>query len=249
VNSDAAIPLPAASSDGQEFARKPEEKSHLPLDFETDHRAEARHRPDLSKTCKYFQDETAGLADEELFRGIQKGDREALAILFRRYARIVRTVAQRILHNGSEADDLVQEVFLFVFSKGILFDPSRGSVRSWLIQVAWHRAIDRRRHLASRHFYDSLQHEDQLESREAPTWVSFYEDSIEGALGRDTLRKIDAALSEDQRRVIRLYFFEGHTIQEIAVLLNQTPGNVRNHYYRALEKMRREIFLTKLLKK
>lgn len=249
MNPDAAIPLPAASSDGKKFTRKLDKKSHRPLSFGTDNRAEARLRPDISKSCKDSRDETVEIADEELFRGIQNGDKEALGSLFRRYARIVRTVAQRILHNGSEADDLVQEVFLFVFSRGILFDPSRGSVRSWLIQVAWHRAIDRRRHLASRHFYDSLQLEDQMEPMGTPASVSFYEESIEGILGRDTLQKIDAALSEDQRQVVRLYFFEGHTIQEIAVLLSQTPGNVRNHYYRALEKMRREIFFTKLLKK
>lgn len=195
-------------------------------------------------------DRLTAISDEEQLRQVRAGDKEALGTLFRRYARMVRAVARRILHDASEADDLVQEVFLFVFRKAALFDPTRGSVRSWLVQVTWHRAIDRRRFLAARHFYTSLELEDDLlEAKKAQGLLTFYEESMEGSLGRETLRRIEEALSEDQRRVIGLYFFEGYTIGEIAALLGQTPGNVRNHYYRALERMRREIFPARLRKK
>ena len=192
----------------------------------------------------------AEATDETLLTKVQVGDRDSLAILFRRYARMVRTVAHRILRDASEADDLVQDVFLFVFRKACLFDPAMGSVRSWLIQVTWHRAIDRRRYLAARHFYTSVELEEDLLEWDGGQGLSrFYGESMEGALGRETLRRIDESLSEDQRRVIRLYFFEGHTVAEIATMLGQTPGNVRNHYYRALEKMRREIFPPHLRKR
>jgi RNA polymerase sigma-70 factor (ECF subfamily) len=67
------------------------------------------------------------LADELLFKQVQEGDSAALGILFRRYARMVRTVAQRILRDASEADDLLQEVFLFAFRKAALFNSARGS--------------------------------------------------------------------------------------------------------------------------
>lgn len=185
-------------------------------------------------------------SDHALLERIVLGDKEALGTLFRRYARMVRTVGRRILRDTSEADDLVQEVFFFVFRKAALFDPALGSVRSWLVQVTWHRAIDRRRYLTARHFYTSLELEDDLLRSDAARGpLKFYEESMEGSLGRETLRRIDESLSEDQRRVIRLYFFEGNTVGEIAALLGQTPGNVRNHYYRALEKMRREIFPVK----
>ncbi|MGA7521295.1 MAG: sigma-70 family RNA polymerase sigma factor [Acidobacteriaceae bacterium] len=195
-------------------------------------------------------DRLTAISDEEQLKQIRAGDKEALGTLFRRYARMVRTVARRILRDASEADDLVQDVFLFVFRKASLFDPAMGSVRSWLIQVTWHRAIDRRRHLAARHFYTRVDlEEDLLGSDAGQGLLRFYEDSMEGALGRETLRRIEESLSDDQRRVVRLYFFEGHTVGEIAALLGQTPGNVRNHYYRALEKMRREIFPAQLRKR
>jgi RNA polymerase sigma-70 factor (ECF subfamily) len=185
--------------------------------------------------------------DEHLLARTAAGDREALALLFRRYAHMVRALAERILRDASEAEDLVQEVFLFVFRKGALFDPERGSARSWLVQVTYHRAFDRRRYLVSRRFYSNLELQEAVFREEEPaTLTGFYEDSIEAALGRDALRRIDEALSEAQRLVIRLYFFDGHTLQEIAAVIGQSVGNVRNHYYRALEKMRKELFGTKL---
>src|SRR6266478_2873366 len=93
------------------------------------------------------------ISDEALIIRICEGSREALAILFRRYARLVRTVAMRILRDDSEAEDLLQDVFLFVHRNCTIFDSSKAAVRSWIVQITYHRAIDRRRYLNSRHFY------------------------------------------------------------------------------------------------
>ena len=185
--------------------------------------------------------------DELLVAEIREGAKEALGLLFRRYARLVRTVAMRILRDTGEADDLLQEVFLFVFRRAALFDPQRCSARSWLIQVAWHRAIDRRRHLVARHFYTNLELDDAIAGSEEPQAEAvLYERTMEGALGKATLRRIGESLSADQHCVLRLYFVEGHTLPEIAALIGQTPANVRNHYYRALEKMRALVFSPEL---
>src|ERR1700682_3704863 len=80
-------------------------------------------------------DSVANLAessDEALIADVQKVDRAALALLFRRFARSVRSVGQRILRDKAEADDLVQEVFLYVHRKSILFDSRKGTARSWI---------------------------------------------------------------------------------------------------------------------
>ena len=80
-----------------------------------------------------------------------------------------RGVAFRILRDASEADDLLQEVFLFVHRKANIFDPSKASVRSWIVQMTYQRAIDRRRYLQSRHFYTILtwmELQDLADSRE-----------------------------------------------------------------------------------
>jgi RNA polymerase sigma-70 factor, ECF subfamily len=189
-------------------------------------------------------------SDELLLAQVCEGAREALGLLFRRYARLVRTVARRILRDPAEAEDLLQEVFLFVFRRAALFDPSRGSARSWLVQVTYHRAFDRRRHLTARHFYTNLELEEAILGGEEPSCAAnLYERTMEGVLGREALVRIAAALSDVQQRVLRLYFVEGHTLPEIATLIGQTPANVRNHYYRALDKMRAQVFPAKFQEK
>ena len=95
-------------------------------------------------------------SDESLMGRIRVQDTEALASLFRKYVHLVRTVAIRIVKDASEADDLVQDIFLFIFRKAKLFDESKCSARSWIVQVAYSRSIDRRRRLTSRHFYNRV---------------------------------------------------------------------------------------------
>lgn len=188
--------------------------------------------------------------DDQLLAQFREGDHGALAILFRRYARMVHTVASRILRDAAEAEDLLQEVFLFIFRRAELFDAARGSARSWIVQVTYHRAIDRRRHLASRRFYASADLDETLVSIEEPaTDTAFYERTIEGALGTEMLQRIEEVLSGDQRRTLQLYFFEGYTIEEIADRIGQTVGNVRNHYYRALDRIRKLVFAPELQEK
>lgn len=187
------------------------------------------------------------ISDEQLMEQVRQGSREALVPLFRRYGHAVRSVACRILRNEAEADDLVQEVFLFVFRKAALFDPSLGTARSWIVQVTYHRAIDRRRYLTSRRYYtfedvDASAQEPPDDRREIATW----EMSLDGVWGRKTAAEIRSLLSADQLRTIEQHFFEGYTLEEIAERTNQSLVNVRHHYYRGLEKLRKSAFARKL---
>jgi RNA polymerase sigma-70 factor (ECF subfamily) len=117
---------------------------------------------------------------------------------------MVRAVVYRILHDASEADDLLQEVFLYLHRKANLFEARRGTARSWIVQVTYHRAIDRRRYLVSRHFYSTNEVENTAAGLdESRTEIAFYERSIEGTLGKELARKISEALTENQRKIIQ----------------------------------------------
>lgn len=187
------------------------------------------------------------VSDEILIEAISAGDREALAELFRRYAAIVRALSSRILHDTAEADDLVQDIFLFIHRNSQSFDRLKGSGRSWIVQITYCRAIDRRRHLSSRGFYTQLRIEDtEVEVSDRRADILPYDQTVEGLFGKAGLRKVRKLLTEDQWRTIQLYFFEGFTIAEVASFLRQEPGNVRNHYYRALEKLRKHMAAKKL---
>src|SRR4051794_19102139 len=95
----------------------------------------------------------AKISDEILMGRICAGDKDALALLFRLHARVVRGVAYRVLRDSSEADDLLQDIFLLVHRLCKTFDGSKGPARSWILQMPYRRAISRRRYLTSRHFY------------------------------------------------------------------------------------------------
>jgi RNA polymerase sigma-70 factor (ECF subfamily) len=185
-------------------------------------------------------------SDELLVEGISKNDADALAHLFRRYARLVRGVALRILRDSSEADDLLQEVFLFIHRKCGTFDSSKSSARSWIIQMTYHRAFDKRRALQSRHFYT------QVELNEAAGVFDLQSNAVIGTdfpyelVGNTTIQGLLDTLSEDQRNTLSLHFYEGYTFAEIASKLDQSLGNIRNHYYRGLEKLRKQVFPGKL---
>ena len=86
------------------------------------------------------------LSDEDLLMlHAQHGDRVALGALFDRYASLVLGIGLRTLRDRGEAEDLVQEVFLSLCEKVRGFDPSKGSGRTWIVQIAYRRAFDRRK--------------------------------------------------------------------------------------------------------
>jgi RNA polymerase sigma-70 factor, ECF subfamily len=189
----------------------------------------------------------AETCDEALMARICKGDNEALALLFNRYARIVRGVAYRVLRDTSEADDLLQDIFLLIHRKCGMFDASRGPARFWILQMAYHQAIARRRYLNSRHFYTRVDLDDVgRELAALGTDCSGFLNSGDGLLRREGFRKVFEGLSENQRQTLQLFFVDGLTLGEIATKLNQTRGNVKNHYFRGLEKLRKRIFGSKL---
>jgi RNA polymerase sigma-70 factor (ECF subfamily) len=61
-------------------------------------------------------------------------------------------------------------------------------------------------------------------------------------VGCTTIEALLNTLTEDQRNTLSLHFFEGYTFDEIAVKLDQSVGNIRNHYYRGLERLRKLVF-------
>lgn len=150
-------------------------------------------------------------------------------------------MAARILKDRAEAEDLVQELFLFIQRKAGIFDSSKSSARSWIVQMAYQRAIERRRYLAARHFYARSESQECVE-RVVGRLTIEDDYSPEAVFGRNGLEKVFDALSVDQRETLRLYFFDGYTLAEISGKLGQSLGNVRNHYYRGLEKLRDQMF-------
>ena len=175
-------------------------------------------------------------SDEELMSGLQAKDSKALELLFDRYSRLVFGIALRILNDHSEAEEVVQEAFFYVYQKALIFDPLKGSAKGWVVQVAFSRARDRKAHLSRRGFYSG-------------TDIDSLDDTLLGQ--NDVERQIGARLDfsqlqcafEDlthmQRQTLEMFYFEGMALREISERLHEPFGNVRHHFYRGLERLRK----------
>jgi RNA polymerase sigma-70 factor (ECF subfamily) len=184
--------------------------------------------------------------DEILMLQVNEESREAMAVLFRRYASVVRGIAYRVLRDPSEADDLLQDIFLLIHRLCVNFDPARGSARAWILQMTYRRAISRRRYLTSRHFYSHQELDNFAATLAGPNAAVQFENTLEGTLGKKDFQELFQELSKDQRQALLLRFVEGYTLPEIAEKLGQSRANIKNHYFRGLEKLRKQIFDGKL---
>jgi len=180
-------------------------------------------------------------SDEALIARVCADDSEALGFLFSRYARLVWTIAYRILRNREEADDLLQDLFLLVRRRASVFDSSKGSVRSLLIQMCYQRVFSRRRDLVRQKFYSSEEVTENTTAIKRSQTLPFYDESLEARFGKTAIQRALEDLSVEQRATLQLCFFEGHTLEEVAVLVGRSYGNVRHHYYRGLAKLRKHL--------
>ena len=166
--------------------------------------AASKNDPCQSLTRSHTRAIAEEASDEALVALICEGDNDALAGLFRRYAHIVRGLAYRVLRDASEADDLLQDIFLLIHRKCGMFDASRGPARFWILQMTYHRAIARRRYLNSRHFYTRVDLDDVGRELAAPGTASLgLGDLSDGLLGREGLQKVLEELSENQRKTLQ----------------------------------------------
>ena len=160
-----------------------------------------------------------------------------LKILFDRYSRLVLAMACRILGDPSEAEEVAQEVFLYLYRKPELFDPTKGSVKAWIAQLTLCRALDRKSYLARRRVFAS-----NIDLLELPERTDL-ETEIEARLSRERLERALADLPQMQRRTIEFFYFEGLDLREISKQLSQPIGNVRHYFYRGLKSLRKNALL------
>ncbi|HWC16088.1 MAG TPA: sigma-70 family RNA polymerase sigma factor [Terriglobales bacterium] len=176
------------------------------------------------------------LSDEELMVHAQAGHHDALALIVSRYQRLVWGLAAKIVHDPGEAEDVVQIVFADLFQKMALFDPSRGTLKVWLMQFAYSRSINRRYYLQRRQFYNQakLEELDIAQSTSSTIATLALERSETARLVRETL----ALLPTPQRTAIEMIHMQGLTFEEVAQRSGQTIAAAKHHYYRGMARLR-----------
>lgn len=191
--------------------------------------------------------EAADLSDETLMALVRAQDAEGLDMLFARHSRLVYAIALRLLHDAGEAEEVVQECFLYVFRKALAFEPSKGSAKAWIAQVAYSRARDRKALLTRRGYYLRS----DIESGGLDASLAGQDDverEVGARLDFDRLQCAFEELTEIQRKTLRLFYFEDMDLREISGRLHEPLGNVRHHFYRGLERLRKSAVVERLRK-
>ena len=174
------------------------------------------------------------IGDEKLLEGVRIGCDQCFDLLFHRYLRQVVSISFAILRDRSEAEDILQEVFLSIYLQQEKYDPSRGTPKTWILQFAYYKSLLRRRYLRLRNFYrnEEIQEGKQIAALNRGPY------SMNPGDWAHTVERAVSSLNAKQRRAIELIHVQGCTLQETADALGESLANTRNHYYRGLKALR-----------
>jgi RNA polymerase sigma-70 factor (ECF subfamily) len=174
-----------------------------------------------------------------LLRRVAGGDRAAFAELYDRFAGVLFSVAFRVVNDREVAEDVLQDVFIQIWEKAPLYDPSRGKPMTWAITLTRNKAIDRLR---------SVQRRNRLHGeveREAKSEVRFdgsgSADAVEVAEAGQIVRGALEKLPDEQRVPIEMAFLKSMTQSEIAEALGQPLGTVKARIRRGLLRLRQVV--------
>jgi RNA polymerase sigma-70 factor (ECF subfamily) len=174
-------------------------------------------------------------ADTDLLSRIAARDQAALADLYDRHARLLFSLALRILKDRGEAEDVLQEVFVRVWDRAESYDQALGTPAAWLVRIARNRAIDRVRARSVRAAIDVPASVDAASER-APG-----PDPERVASASEERRAVAAALetlAPEQRVLIERAFYEGLTHSELAAAFNLPLGTVKTRIRTGMQSLR-----------
>lgn len=175
-------------------------------------------------------------SDEELIQALKAGQSSALGILYDRYASLVYRLALRILTNPQEAEDLTQEIFLNLWRSGS-YNPSRGSLSSFLTTLTRSRAIDKIRSRGSNLKF--IQRWSQMMVNETSSLTPF--ESAALSQRSHQVRHALTQLPEKQRQVLEMAYYEGLSQSEIAAQLGIPLGTIKTWSRQGLLNLRKNL--------
>jgi RNA polymerase sigma-70 factor (ECF subfamily) len=193
-------------------------------------------QPSSKQVATAVELEPGAPSDVDLMLGIQSGDADALSQLYDRYNGIVKALILRIIHNDTEADDLLQEVFMEIWNQAKNFSAEKGKPLGWMVTLTRRRAIDA---LRKKQAYSRAEERLQAEPEQQPlAWVqNVTENEIRAGDTRALMAKVISSLPEAQQQVIELAFFQGMSQREIASNTNIPLGTVKTRLELGLKKI------------
>jgi len=162
---------------------------------------------------------------------VARADREAFARLFQMFAPRVKSYLLRLGAPSASAEDLAQDAMVSVWRRAASYDPKRAAASTWIFVIARNAWIDRlRREKVELAYRAGL--DEPFDSEERP------DQAAERVQTEESMQAALKTLSEEQRQVVRLSFFEDRPHSEIAEALNLPLGTVKSRLRLALMKLR-----------
>lgn len=170
--------------------------------------------------------------EQELVAGLKKRDNQAFAFLYDHYAGALYSIIRQIITDNSEvAADVLQEVFINIWRKIESYDPAKGRLFTWMLNVARNAAIDTLR---------SKSYQNAQKNQELPDNVYKGASAQTTQLNVDNigLRKVLEKLKPEHRVLVELAYFKGFTHEEIATMMTIPLGTVKTRIRNALLQLR-----------
>ena len=170
-------------------------------------------------------------SDDELAQRLRDGDEKALRTAYDRHGGAVLYLAQRLLGNRADAEDVTQVTFMAAWAGRDGYDPQRGSMLGWLLGIARRKAVDRLRSAAR----DERVTETVRRQAAPPDEREIPEQVVDRLIVADELGRLPA----EQRRTLELAFFDDLTHPQIAAVTGLPLGTVKSHIRRGMANLRR----------
>ena len=182
-------------------------------------------------------DHQATLEDQQLMEGLMQKMPDALDRLYRRYRTVLKSIIMQVLHDETDADDVLQEVFMQVWDRADTYSAKKGKLVSWLCTLARRRAIDRlRQHGAYRRATDRYEVSCNHADKAVEEFHTVERDASLDDL-RDLLKKHLDDLPPNQEQVIRMAFFENRSQREISTMTKTPLGTVKTRIELGIKKL------------
>jgi RNA polymerase sigma factor (sigma-70 family) len=173
------------------------------------------------------------LDDAALVELVGKSDHEALAVLYKRHGVTCYRLARRITANDTLAEDAVQEVFTGLWRDPGAYLPGQGSVRTWLLGLSHHKAVD----FVRRETAQQRRQNAEAAQRALDPPARGPAEQAWAGIRAETVRSALAELPEAQRHALALAYFGGYTQREIANLTGVPLGTVKTRMFAAMRRL------------
>ncbi|MEO7289374.1 MAG: sigma-70 family RNA polymerase sigma factor [Jatrophihabitantaceae bacterium] len=173
--------------------------------------------------------------DAELAVAFRRGDDLALRVLYERHGVLIYRIALGMVGSRPDAEEITQATFVSAWQGRATYDPAAGTLAGWLIGIVRRRAIDRLRNIQRERSADEAARTERMRQDSEAQLTERSDEIIERLVVADELER----LSDTQRQVLELAFFDDLTHTQISALTGLPLGTVKSHLRRGLQQLRK----------